>query len=110
MLGCRQVGRCRTVAVRRSATAGPSDGRYRVGSELGAGVAGHVYVSYGRQDVAYVRRLVEHLAGEGLKVWADENVTPQAWWDASMEPPIRAAAVVLVVMTPASQSSDRVRG
>ena len=73
-------------------------------------MAGHVYVSYDGQDVGYVRRLVEHLAGSWLTVWVDQEADTAERWHPDLEAPIRAAAVLLVVMSPASQNSDRVRG
>ena len=73
-------------------------------------MAGHVYVSYAGHDAGYVRRLVEHLANSWLTVWVDLEVTAGDRWEQSLESPIRAASVMLVVMSPASQNSDRVRG
>jgi TIR domain len=73
-------------------------------------MAGHVYVSYCRQDVAYVRRLVEHLISLGLPVWVDQHVAEGARWQPTQEPAIQTAAAVLVVMTPEAQATDRVLG
>ena len=73
-------------------------------------MAGHVYVSYDGQDVGYVRRLVDHLAGSWLTVWVDQEAEVGEHWNPDLEAPIRAASVLVVVMSPASQHSDRVRG
>jgi len=73
-------------------------------------MAGHAYLSYCRQDVAYVQRLVQHLAAAGLPVWVDQHLAQGARWQPAQEPAIQAAAVVLVVMSPAAEASDRVRG
>jgi hypothetical protein len=73
-------------------------------------MAGHVYVSYDGQDVGYVRRLVDQLAGSWLTVWVDQEAGAGERWYPDLEAPIRAASVVLVIMSPASQNSDRVRG
>jgi hypothetical protein len=73
-------------------------------------MAGHVYVSYDGQDVGYVRRLVDHLAGSWLTVWVDQEAEVAEQWSPDLEAPIRAASVMVVVMSPASQHSDRVRG
>jgi hypothetical protein len=73
-------------------------------------MAGHAYLSYCRQDVAYVQRLVQHLAAAGLPVWVDQHLAEGARWQPSQEPAIQGAAVVLVVMSPAAEASDRVRG
>jgi hypothetical protein len=72
-------------------------------------MAGHVYVSYDGRDVGYVRRLVDHLAGSWLTVWVDKEAGAGDRWYADLEAPIRAASVVLVIMSPASQNSERVR-
>jgi TIR domain len=73
-------------------------------------MAGHVYLSYDGQDIGYVRRLVDHLAGSWLTVWVDPEAESGEHWHPGLEAPLRAASVVLVVMSPASQNSDRVRG
>jgi hypothetical protein len=73
-------------------------------------MAGHVYVSYDGHDVGYVRRLVDHLAASWLTVWVDQETESGEHWHPDLEAPLRAASVVLVVMSPASQNSDRVRG
>jgi hypothetical protein len=71
---------------------------------------GHAYVSYCRHDVAYVQRLVQHLAAAGLPVWVDQHLAEDARWQPTQEPAVETAAVVLVVMSPQAQASDRVRG
>jgi hypothetical protein len=73
-------------------------------------MAGHVYVSYDGHDVGYVRRLVDHLAASWLTVWVDQETESGEHWRPELEAPLRAASVVLVVMSPAAQNSDRVRG
>jgi hypothetical protein len=73
-------------------------------------MAGHVYVSYDGHDVGYVRRLVDHLAASWLTVWVDQETESGEHWNPDLEAPLRAASVVLVIMSPASQQSDRVRG
>jgi hypothetical protein len=73
-------------------------------------MAGHVYVSYDGHDVGYVRRLVDHLAASWLTVWVDQEAESGEHWHPDLEAAIRSASVLLVIMSPASQNSDRVRG
>jgi len=73
-------------------------------------MAGQLYVSYVREDAAYVGRLVEYLEDQGFTVWADHGVRPDARYDPALEAAIRARAAMLLVMTPESQNSPLVRG
>src|SRR3954470_18025314 len=73
-------------------------------------MAGQLYVSYVREDAAYVGRLVRYLEDAGFAVWTDHGVRPEARYDPALEAPIRASAAMLLVMTPESQKSPLVRG
>src|SRR3954463_16804125 len=73
-------------------------------------MAGQLYVSYVREDAAYVGRLVKYLEDAGFAVWTDHGVRPEARYDPALEAPIRASAAMLLVMTPESQNSPLVRG
>ncbi|MEV8631801.1 TIR domain-containing protein [Streptosporangium sp. NPDC051023] len=68
------------------------------------------FISYSRDDAAYVNRLAEHLRSQGLPVWLDVH----AKWGSN---PIREAhrrisqaLGVIVIMSPSAERSDRMIG
>jgi hypothetical protein len=48
--------------------------------EVGAPMS-DVFVSYKRNDLALVVRLVDALRTEGLDVWWDQDIPPEAPWE-----------------------------
>ena len=68
-------------------------------------VAGHVFVSYSREDQAYVDRLVGLLRDRGAEVWLDYLINYGQHWATVIEERIETCALVLVVMTPRSKAS-----
>ena len=71
-----------------------------------ASMHGHVFVSYSRDDAAYVDRMVAHLNAAGLRVWTDLGIPAGADWARTIDRQIRASSVVVPVMSPQSRSSD----
>ncbi|NDJ86979.1 MAG: TIR domain-containing protein [Chloroflexi bacterium] len=70
----------------------------------------YVFVSYAREDTAFVERLVKDLVADNLPIWFDQqNIEPGENWDAAVEQALQMATVVLVVVSPASMVSDNVR-
>ena len=68
-------------------------------------VSGFVFVSYSRQDQAYVDRLVEQLRDFGAEVWLDHKIDYGTQWAKVIQERVRTCAVMVVVMTPRSEES-----
>ena len=65
-----------------------------------------VFVSYARQDQAFVRRLTEALAERGKRAWVDwADIPPTAEWMAEIRAAIDAADTYVVVLSPSSIGS-----
>src|SRR5271163_3719984 len=68
-----------------------------------------VFVSYKRENLAAVGRLVEALRAEGIGVWWDQDIAPNAAWEATIEQQLAAAKLVIVAWSPAAVASENVR-
>jgi len=68
-----------------------------------------VFVSYKRENLTAVGRLVEALRSEGIGVWWDQDIPPNAAWEATIEAALAAAKLVIVVWSPAAVASDNVK-
>ncbi len=70
-----------------------------------------VFISYSRKDEAVMRRIANYLGKQGIHVWLDyDRLIPGApVWEEEIEKAIKAAAAVVVVMSPDSKSSEWVR-
>ncbi|QLQ36714.1 toll/interleukin-1 receptor domain-containing protein [Micromonospora robiginosa] len=71
-----------------------------------SGRRGHVFVSYSRRDIGYVRRLVAFLRDLHIDVWMDEQIPNGTRWDQVLKDRIDTAAVVVLVMSPAAEESN----
>ena len=68
-----------------------------------------VFISYKRENLAAVGRLVEALRAEGIGVWWDQDIPPNAAWEATIERELAAANLVIVAWSPASVASENVK-
>jgi TolB-like protein len=68
-----------------------------------------VFISYKRENLAAVGRLVEALRAEGIGVWWDQDIPPNAAWEATIERALAAAKLVIVAWSPASVASENVK-
>jgi hypothetical protein len=68
-----------------------------------------VFVSYRRNDLAVVSRLVDALRSEGVDVWWDQDIPPNAPWEQTIEGELSAAGVVLVAWSAAAVASENVK-
>jgi len=68
-----------------------------------------VFISYKRENLAAVTRLVEALRAEGIGVWWDQDIPPNAAWEATIESALAEARLVIVAWSPASVASDNVK-
>lgn len=73
--------------------------------------APHFFMSYSRDDADLQRRIVAELRGRGINVWVDiENLIPGSpVWEREIERSIRAAAGIIVLLSPGSNNSEWVR-
>ncbi len=71
----------------------------------------HFFMSYSREDANLQRRIVAELRGRGINVWVDiENLIPGSpAWEREIERSIRAAAGIIVLLSPESNNSEWVR-
>jgi hypothetical protein len=63
------------------------------------------FISYTREDEAYVRRLAERLSGSGLPLWYDHDLSLGERFPAKISAKIRTALAVVVVMSPTAEKS-----
>src|SRR5271163_1515142 len=68
-----------------------------------------VFVSYKRENLTAVGRLVEALRAEGVGVWWDQDIAPNAAWEATIERQLAAAKLVIVAWSPAAVASENVK-
>ncbi|HAY06476.1 MAG TPA: toll/interleukin-1 receptor domain-containing protein [Hyphomonas sp.] len=68
-----------------------------------------IFVSYKRDDLAQVQRLVQCLRSEGLDVWWDQDLAPDDPWEATIERQLDLSKVVIVAWSPAAVSSENVK-
>ena len=68
-----------------------------------------VFISYKRENLAAVNRQVEALRAEGVSVWWDQDIPPNAPWEATIEGELAAARLVVVAWSPASVASENVK-
>ncbi|GIE97280.1 toll/interleukin-1 receptor domain-containing protein [Paractinoplanes rishiriensis] len=72
-------------------------------------MSGHVFVSYSREDRAYVDRMAAHLSAAGVEVWFDHRMLAGDRFDDVLAQQIETAAAVIAILTPTSVKSDWVR-
>src|SRR5215208_5240390 len=73
--------------------------------------ASHFFVSYSREDANLQRRIIAELRGRGINVWVDvEHLIPGSpAWEREIERAIRAAAGIIVLLSPDANNSEWVR-
>jgi hypothetical protein len=68
-----------------------------------------VFLSYKRENSSKVQYLIDGFRGAGLNVWWDQDIAPDAPWEATIERELSAAKVVIVCWSPASVASENVK-
>lgn len=68
-----------------------------------------IFISYKRENLAAVQRVVQGLRGAGLDVWWDQDIAPNEPWEATIERQLEAAKVVVVAWSPAAVASENVK-
>ena len=64
-----------------------------------------IFISYSRQDEAYVSLLAQALETHNLPVWLDDHIDYGAEWPREIQRRLDAAEVFLLVMSPRSRES-----
>ena len=73
-------------------------------------MAGHVFVSYAREDESFVLRLGHALKARGVTIWIDQwNIPKSADWDRAIDNAVIDCAYFLIVLSPKSVESNEVR-
>jgi eukaryotic-like serine/threonine-protein kinase len=68
------------------------------------------FISYSREDSAFVLRLAEDLRAGGARIWLDQlDIVPGHAWDNAIEQALMEATRMLLVLSPSSVKSDHVR-
>jgi hypothetical protein len=66
----------------------------------------YVFISYSRQDSAFVERLADTLRGAGVQIWTDvENIVAGANWQKEIEKGLLNASVLIYIASKNSMSS-----
>jgi adenylate cyclase len=68
-----------------------------------------VFVSYKRENLSKVGALVGALRAEGVNVWWDQDIPPDAPWEETIERQLSLAKLVVVAWSPAAVASDNVK-
>ena len=70
---------------------------------------GKLFFSYARADSEFVLKLAEDLRSSGINLWLDQlDIPGGARWDRSVEEALKVSPSLLVVLSPASVTSDNV--
>lgn len=67
-----------------------------------------VFLSYKRENLSKVQPLVQALRSSGLDIWWDQDIAPDAPWEATIERELEVAKVVIVAWSQASVASENV--
>ena len=71
---------------------------------------GKVFFSYARSDSEFVLKLADDLRSTGTNLWLDQLDIPGGTrWDDAVEEALHASPCLLVVLSPASVTSDNVK-
>jgi hypothetical protein len=68
-----------------------------------------IFISYKRENKDAVQPIVLGLRAAGFSVWWDQDIAPEAPWEATIERELGAAKVVIVAWSQAAVASENVR-
>lgn len=68
-----------------------------------------IFISYKRENLASVQRIVQGLRETGLLVWWDQDIAPGAPWEKTIESELEKAKVVIVAWSQAAIASENVK-
>ena len=69
----------------------------------------HIFISYSRQDQAYVTLLAQALESHRLPLWLDDRIDYGTTWPRVIQDQLEQCAVFLLVMSPRSENSHWVQ-
>ncbi|MGB3295187.1 MAG: toll/interleukin-1 receptor domain-containing protein, partial [Phormidesmis sp.] len=64
-----------------------------------------IFISYSRQDSAYVEKLIAAFDERGLSVWLDNRIDYGTAWQREIEKHLEACQAFVLVMTPRAYES-----
>lgn len=68
-----------------------------------------LFISYAREDGEFALRLAQDLRAAGIAIWLDKLDIPSgARWDTAIQRALNDCASLLVILSPASASSENV--
>jgi hypothetical protein len=67
-----------------------------------------IFISYSREDLSRIKALVSALRTEGLEVWWDQDIKPNALSVATIMENLRAARLVITAWSPSATESENV--
>ncbi len=65
-----------------------------------------VFISYAREDLAFVENVAERLNLAGIECWYDKSLRGGESWPREMQRRLEESRVLIVVVTPAARASD----
>jgi hypothetical protein len=66
----------------------------------------HAFVSYSRTDSDYVEQLIARFTEKGVPIWSDAGIDYGSRWPAAVRDAVDRSGAVIVVMSPAAESSE----
>lgn len=65
----------------------------------------HIFISYSRSNIDYVKKLEQRLLSEGFSIWRDNHIqSGDAWWQV-VKANLRDCAAIIVVMSERASTS-----
>jgi hypothetical protein len=68
-----------------------------------------IFISYKRENQDIVQHIVQGVRDDGMSVWWDQDISPDAPWEATIERELQDAKVVIVAWSTASVASENVK-
>jgi TIR domain len=68
-----------------------------------------IFISYKRENLQQVQRIVQGLRGAGLQVWWDQDIRPDDPWEQTIESELEKAKVVIVAWSQEAVASENVK-
>jgi hypothetical protein len=67
----------------------------------------HIFISYSRKDIEFMRHISQQLISRNFTVWTDENLTPGTrGWKLAIEKAIEEAGAVVAILSPDAKASE----
>lgn len=67
----------------------------------------HIFISYSRRDIEFMRHISKYLISKNFMTWTDENLTPGTrGWKLAIEKAIEDAGAVVAILSPDAKASE----